>query len=116
MCCTKVELLVAGGGPEVVALDGVLLGAVRPSSPTIIGAALLAEGRVGQHHVEALAGVGRQRVAHHDGHRFVAANAVQHHVHRAQARRACTSSQPRKGFSFRCFFCSRVRLGLCSAM
>ena len=33
------------------------------------------------------------------------------------ARRAvlCTSSQPRRACSFRCFFCSRVRLGLCSA-
>jgi hypothetical protein len=67
----EVELLVAGGGPEVVALDHVLLGADFAFGAGDHRAALLAEGRIRQHHVEALAGVGRQRVGHHDGHGFV---------------------------------------------
>jgi hypothetical protein len=83
----KVELLVAGGGPEVVALDGVFLGAGAAVFTHDDGAALLAKRRVGQHHLKALAGVSRQRVAHHHGHRFFRANAVQHHVHGAHAGR-----------------------------
>lgn len=64
----EVELLVAGGGPEVVALDDVLLG----GGPAVLAddhrAALLAERRIGQHDFEPLAGVGRQRVSHANRH------------------------------------------------
>ena len=79
----KVELLVAGGGPEVVALNGVFLGAGAAVFTHDDGAALLAKRRVGQHHLKTLARVGRQRIAHYHGHRFFGANAVQHHVDRA---------------------------------
>ena len=83
----EVELLVRGSGPEVVALDAIALLA----DPALLahdgGTALLAEGRIGQDHVEAVAGIGGQRIAHHDGLEVLAADAVQQHVHRAQPRR-----------------------------
>ncbi len=84
----KVQLLVAGGGPEVVALHDVFLGGGLAVFAHDHCAALLAEGRIGQHHVEALAGVGGQRVGHTHRHALLRANAVQHQVHRAHARRA----------------------------
>ena len=58
----EVELLVAGGGPEVVAHDGLRLALGLALFGDEGDAALLAEGRIGQHHVEAVAGVGGQAV------------------------------------------------------
>ena len=84
----KVQLLVAGGGPEVVALHDVFLGGGLAVFAHDHRAALLAEGRIGQHHVEALAGVGGQRVGHTHRHALLGADAMKHQVHRAHARRA----------------------------
>ena len=66
MCCTKLSCLF-----EVVAQKSsrsmqCLSRDVLPSSPTIVDARLLAEGRIGEHEVEALAGLGGQRVGHLD--------------------------------------------------
>ena len=62
----EVQLFVAGGDPEVVAnhgsglmLDIALLGDVGDT-------ALLAEGRIGEHHIEAVTGVGGETVIHTD--------------------------------------------------
>ena len=70
----EIELLVAGCGPEIVALVAVRR---RP-----------AEGRVGEHHIEALAGAGAQRVVHMDRRVGLGAlDAMQQQVHGAQSRR-----------------------------
>ena len=60
---------------------------VRPSSPTMTVLLFLPKGGLASTTSIALAGVGGQRVAHHHGHRFSRANAVQHHVHGAHAGR-----------------------------
>ena len=62
--------LVAVGGPEVVALDGVFLGAGAAVFTHDDGAALLAKRRVGQHHLKTLAGVCGQCITHNHRHRF----------------------------------------------
>ena len=80
----EIELLVRSGGPEIVALDRVAFLADLALFSDNRRAALLAEGRIGQHHVEARAGVGGQRIAHGNRLEFLAADAVQQHVHRAQ--------------------------------
>ncbi len=82
----EVELLVAGGGPEVVAHDGLRLALELAVVGDEGDAALLAEGRVGQHQVEAVAGVAGEAVG--DADRAVqqlVADAVQVEVHHAQA-------------------------------
>jgi len=84
----KVQLLVAGGGPEVVALHDVFLGGGLAVFAHDHRAALLAEGRIGQHHVEALAEVGSQRVGHAHRRALLGADAMEHQVHRAHARLA----------------------------
>jgi hypothetical protein len=87
MCCTKLScllLVVAQKSSRSTMSFSVEVLAVLAHDHR---AALLAEGRIGQHHVEALAGVGRQRVGHLDGHALLGADAVQHQVHRAHARR-----------------------------
>ena len=84
----KVELLVGGRGPEIITL--VTLALFR--GPAVLAnngdAAFLAERRIGEHQLEALLGVGRERVAHHDRLILRAADAVQEHVHGAKARHA----------------------------
>jgi hypothetical protein len=99
----KVQLLVAGGGPKVVALDGVFFGAGAPVFAHDDGAAFLAKRRVGQHHVKPLAGVCSQRVAHHHRHRLFRANAVQQQVHGRQPRRALHQLVTGKGLLFQVF-------------
>ena len=98
----EVELLVGGGGPEIVALDDVASRWLTlPSSPTIVVLALLAEGRIGEHQVEALAGVGGQRVGHLDGLAFswLPMPCSSRFIAHSRAV-ACTSSQPVKVSSF----------------
>ncbi len=78
----KVELLVAGGGPEIVALvgQGIPLGfafAVDNGH-----AALLAKGRIGQHHIEALTRIGDKRIVDFN-RRVLPTDAVQVQVHHA---------------------------------
>jgi hypothetical protein len=48
----EVELLVRGGGPEISALDAVALLADLAFFANDGGAALLAEGRIGQHQIK----------------------------------------------------------------
>jgi len=81
----EVELLVAAvGGPEIAALD-IDLFFLRFAIVVDDGdAALLAEGRIGQHHVHQL-GLFGEAVAGGD-QRLVAAQAMQIEVHGAQAR------------------------------
>ncbi len=85
----EIELLVAGGRPEVVAFVGERLAVGLALLVDDGHAALLAERRIGQHHVEALAGVGDQAVVDHHRRsaslRSAAADAMQVEVHHAQA-------------------------------
>ncbi len=79
----EIELFVRGGCPEVLALDGVALLADLAVLADDGGAALLAEGRVGEHHLETVARVRGQRVGYHNGLEILAADAVQQQVHGA---------------------------------
>jgi len=54
----KVELLVGGGGPEVLAAVGLGLAALLGPAVGDGDAALLAEGRIGEHNVHAHSPVG----------------------------------------------------------
>ncbi len=94
----EVELFVRGRRPEVAALDDVALTARLALLAHDGGAALLAERRIGEHQVEAVAGVGGERVGHHDGLELLAADAVQQHVHGAQPRRGLHQLPALEGF------------------
>jgi len=108
----KVELLVAGGGPEVVTLDGVFFGAGAAIFAHDDGAALLAERRVGQHHVKTLAGVGAQSVGHHHRHRGFGANAVQQQIHGRQAGGALHQLPTAQGFFLQVLFLLPCEVGV----
>jgi hypothetical protein len=84
----EVELLVAGGGPEVVALDGVFLGAdTLPSSPTMVVLLFLPKGGLASTTSKRSPGSAASASPTTTGTDFSGANAVQHQVHRAQPRR-----------------------------
>ena len=82
----EVELLVGGGGPEVLALDDLSLAGLAVLGDDG-GAALLAEGGIGEDHLEAVARVGGQRIRRPSAAGSSAADAVQHQVHGAEPRR-----------------------------
>ena len=84
----EVELLVAGRGPEVVADDHLRLALGVAFFVDEGDAGLLAEGRVGQHHVEAVARIGGEAVGHADrAGAAVGADAVEVEIHHAEPRR-----------------------------
>ena len=75
-------------------------------------AALLAERRIGHHHLVIFAAVAAERVAHFDGHfvRAVRADAVQEHVHAAQPRHAVDQLDAVKRFRRQPLFLRTVQL------
>jgi len=82
----KVELLVAGGDPEILAVVGkvvaLLLALVVGEGHT----AFFAEGRIGQHIVDAQAGIGHQGVGRRDkGIAVEVTDVVEKEVHQRQA-------------------------------
>src|SRR3990172_2445268 len=82
----EVELLVAGRGPEIVAHDVLRLTAYFALVSDKGNAALLAEGRIGQHHVEVLTRMRGQAIGHVNGRSAaISPNAVQVEVYHAQA-------------------------------
>ena len=78
----KVQLLVGGGRPEVLALIGerffVSLAFVVDDGDT----AFLAKGRIGEHYIKAITRIADQAVTHLD-RTFLTADAVQIKIHRA---------------------------------
>jgi len=80
----EVELLVGSGGPEVLTLVGQCGAFDSAVSVGDDGAAFLAEGRIGEHHVVAVARVGGEGIVHGDGALF-AADTVEVEVHDAEA-------------------------------
>ena len=84
----EVELHVADGGPEIIADDHqrLALGVTFFVDEGDVG--LLAEGRVGQHQIEAVRGIGGQAVGHADrACAAVGADTVKVEVNRAVAPR-----------------------------
>ena len=84
----EIELLVRGARPEVLPVVGEV---VLLLFSLLVGeghGTLLSEGRIGQHVVEALAGIGHERIVRRNGRRAVdLADIVQEHVHQAQPSR-----------------------------
>src|SRR3712207_6350717 len=80
----EVELLVVGGGPEVLALVGYVLLLQSAFFGDEGDAALLPEGWIGEDHAEALAGIGGERVHTARDGRGVGVHAVQVEIHGAQ--------------------------------
>ena len=84
----EIELLVRGARPEVLPVVGEV---VLLLFSLLVGeghGTLLSEGRIGQHVVEALAGIGHERIVRRNGRRAVdLADVVQEHVHQAQPSR-----------------------------
>lgn len=94
----KVQLLVGGGGPEVLPLDDVLLHVDLAVLADDGGGALLAEGRVGEDQVEPLPRIGCQGIGNGE-RQLLAANAVEHQVHGAEARRIVHQLPPAQGLA-----------------
>ena len=85
----EVELLVGGGGPEILAIDGQRLALLLPFGVDHHDAGFAAKGRIGEDQVVARAGIGRQAVAGLDWRIGLVgtarSDAVQQQVHGAQA-------------------------------
>ncbi len=105
----EIELLVAGRRPEVVADDDQALFAFLAFLVDHRDARLLAERRIGQHHVVSSRRLLVQAVGHRD-RALVAADAVQVEVHRASRAVASTISVPLSASNFSRFFSSLSRL------
>ena len=108
----KVELLVAGRRPEVVAVDRQAF-LLRLAFLVDDGhAALLAERRIGHHHLVIFAAVAAERVANFDGHlvRAVRADAVQQHIHAAQPCHAVDQLDAVESFRRQSLFLLTVQL------
>src|SRR5512143_383712 len=96
----EVELLVRCRGPEVLALDNIGLPGYLSVLGNDGGAALLAEGRIGQHDIEPVSGVGGKRVRYYDGKVLVGPDAVEHQVHGAEPGRALDQFPALEGRAF----------------
>ena len=109
----EVELLVGRGGPEVVALDDVLLRAL-PSSPTIVVLLFLPNGGLVSTMSKRSPGSAASASADHRWARSCREPMPCSNRFIAHSRAVpCTSSQPLKAPSLRWRFSSLVRLGLC---
>ena len=84
----EVKLLVRGGGPEILTVVGQVVCLLLPLLVGEAHGALLAERWIGQHVVEALTGIGHQRVIGRNRRSAVdLADVVEKHIHQAQAAR-----------------------------
>ena len=81
----KVELLVAGGGPEVLAVDRLLILVHVPLLIHEEQALAFAEGRIGQDHAVFFTPGRGEAVQSRVNHHLVTADAVQGEIHRAHA-------------------------------
>ena len=84
----KVQLLVRGGRPEIIALHALLLFTDIAIFSDNGRAALLSEWRIGQYQIKPFAGICCKRITNHNRHRFIIGDTVQHQIHRTETRRA----------------------------
>src|SRR3990172_4638546 len=96
----EVELFVGRRGPEVLALDDIGLPGYLAVLGNDGGAALLAEGRIGQYNIEPVSGVGGKRVRNDDRKVLIGPDAVKHQVHGAEPGRALDQLPALEGRAF----------------
>src|SRR5439155_21618766 len=108
----KVELLVAGRRPEVVAVNRQALLLRLALLINNRYAALLPEWRIGHHHFIIFAALAAERITNLDRHlvRSVRADAVQQHVHAAQPRHTVYQFYAVQRFSRQSLFLLAVEL------
>jgi hypothetical protein len=101
----EVELFVAGGGNKVFALVDHFFGGDGAVGSDGAVAGFFSEGGIGQDQVRTFAfGCTGQGIILGDGNGTARPDAVQYHVHGAEADDLGTTSVPRRADSRRCFF------------
>ena len=107
----EVELLVGAGGPEVLPVVDQVLFLLFPFLVGEGQGRLFAKGRVCEHIVEPLAGIGEQGVSQGDGHLTVkVTNVVEIEIHQAHLEGGGHDLPAPEGFFFQNSLASRSRL------